>query len=82
MCSSDLKSFMGVNDEGSISTVDNNSSDDIVTQLLQQNNRLLEALINTVENKDLVVDKNSMVNAVSTGLGKKYENSRYVKGGQ
>src|SRR5699024_8987741 len=44
------KSFMGVDDEGSISTVDNNSSDDIVTQLLQQNNRLLEALINTVEN--------------------------------
>src|SRR5699024_6037179 len=49
------KSFMGVDDEGSISTVDNNSSDDIVTQLLQQNNRLLEALINTVEKKDLVV---------------------------
>src|SRR5699024_9497579 len=53
------KSFMGVDDEGSISTVDNNSSNDIITQLLQQNNRLLEALINTVENKELVVDKNS-----------------------
>ncbi|MDN6612728.1 MAG: hypothetical protein L0L09_14400, partial [Staphylococcus equorum] len=75
------KSFMGVNDEGSISTVDNNSSDDIVTQLLQQNNRLLEALINTVENKDLVVDKNSMVDVVNTGLGKKYRNNRYTEGG-
>ncbi|MDN6629870.1 MAG: hypothetical protein L0K90_01270, partial [Staphylococcus equorum] len=63
-----------------ISTVDNNSSDDIVTQLLQQNNRLLEALINTVENKDLVVDKNSMVDVVNTEIGKKYKTSGYNRG--
>ena len=75
------KSFMGVNDEGSISTVDNNSSDDIVTQLLQQNNRLLEALINTVENKDLVVDKNSIVETANNGLGRMHRNKKYTKGG-
>src|SRR5699024_10053772 len=74
------KSFMGVDDEGSISTVDNNSSDDIVTQLLQQNNRLLEALINTVEKKDLVVDKNSMVDVVNTEMGKRYKTSGYNRG--
>ena len=75
------KSFMGVNDEGSISTVDNNSSDDIVTQLLQQNNRLLEALINTVENKDLVIDKNSIVETANNGLGRMHRNKKYTKGG-
>src|SRR5699024_9535140 len=75
------KSFMGVDDEGSISTVDNNSSDDIVTQLLQQNNRLLEALINTVENKDLVIDKNSIVETANNGLGRMHRNKKYTKGG-
>ena len=75
------KSFMGVNDEGSISTVDNNSSNDIITQLLQQNNRLLEALINTVENKELVVDKNSIVETANNGLGKKYREKSYTRGG-
>lgn len=75
------KSFMGVNDEGSISTVDNNSSDDIITQLLQQNNRLLEALINTVENKELVVDKNSIVETANNGLGRMHRNKKYTKGG-
>lgn len=74
------KSFMGVNDEGSISTVDNNSSDDIITQLLEQNNRLLEALINTVDSKELVVDEESMVNRVSRGLGKKYKSEAFNKG--
>ena len=75
------KSFMGVNDEGSISTVDNNSSDDIVTQLLQQNNRLLEALINTVENKELVVDKQAIVETANNGLGRMHRNKKYTKGG-
>ena len=74
------KSFMGVNDEGSISTVDNNSSNDIITQLLQQNNRLLEALISTVQDKELVVDEESMVNRVSRGLGKKYKSESFSKG--
>ena len=76
------KSFMGVNDEGSISTVDNNSSNDIITQLLQQNNRLLEALINTVENKELVVDKNSIVETANTGLGRKFKDRSYTRGGR
>ncbi|MDN6571325.1 MAG: hypothetical protein L0L22_10040, partial [Staphylococcus equorum] len=76
------KSFMGVDDNGSISTVDTGSSSDtLVAELMKQNNRLLEALINTVENKDLVVDKNSMVDVVNTGLGKKYRNNRYTEGG-
>src|SRR5699024_3430840 len=75
------KSFMGVDDEGSISTVDNNSSDDIVTQLLQQNNRLLEALINTVENKELVVDKQAIVDTANNGLGRMHRNKKYTKGG-
>src|SRR5699024_274703 len=75
------KSFMGVDDEGSISTVDNNSNDDIVTQLLQQNNRLLEALINTVENKDLIIDKNSIVDTANNGLGRMHRNKKYTKGG-
>ncbi|MDN6722458.1 MAG: hypothetical protein L0L52_09475, partial [Staphylococcus equorum] len=76
------KSFMGVDDSGSISTVDTGSSSDtLVAELMKQNNRLLEALINTVENKDLVVDKNSMVDVVNTGLGKKYRNNRYTEGG-
>ena len=76
------KSFMGVDEEGSISTVDNNSSDDIVTQLLQQNNRLLEALINTVENKELVVDKQAIVDTANEGLGRKYKNRSYIRGGR
>ena len=76
------KSFMGVDDEGSISTVDNNSSDDIVTQLLQQNNRLLEALINTVENKDLTVDKQAIIDTANTGMARKYKDRSYIRGGR
>src|SRR5699024_8129717 len=51
------KSFMGINEDGSISSNNNNTSNnDIIVELMKQNNRLLEALINTVDNKDLIVD--------------------------
>ena len=48
---------------------------------MKQNNRLLEALINTVDNKDLTLDKDSLVDSVSKGLGKKHINKGYNKGG-
>ena len=75
------KSFMGVDDEGDITTVDNSSSDNLVSQLLEQNNRLLEALISTVQNKELIVDEQAIVNTANNGLGKKYREKSYTRGG-
>ena len=64
---------------GNVST-DNSSNDSIIAQLLEQNNRLLEALISTVDSKELVVDEESMVSRVSRGLGKKYKSESFSKG--
>src|SRR5699024_417318 len=75
------KAFMGLDDSGNISTVDNSSSNDMMEQLLQQNNRLLEALISTVQNKELIVDKQSIVDTANNGLGKKYKEKSYTRGG-
>src|SRR5699024_3182887 len=75
------KSFMGVDDEGDITTTDGSSSDNLVSQLLEQNNRLLEALISTVQNKELVVDEQAIVNTANNGLGKKYREKSYTRGG-
>src|SRR5699024_1840917 len=75
------KSFMGVDDEGDITTTDGSSSDNLVSQLLEQNNRLLEALISTVQNKELVVDKQAIVDTANNGLGRKHRNRAYTKGG-
>ena len=71
----------GVDDEGSITTVDGSSSDNLLSQLLEQNNRLLEALISTVQNKELVVDEQAIVNTANNGLGKKYREKSYTRGG-
>src|SRR5699024_3571445 len=75
------KSFMGVDDEGDITTVDDSSSDNLVSQLLEQNNRLLEALISTVQNKELIVDKQAIVDTANNGLGKRYKEQSYTRGG-
>ncbi|MDN6611899.1 MAG: hypothetical protein L0L09_10135, partial [Staphylococcus equorum] len=76
------KSFMGVDDSGSISTNNNNPpNNDIIVELMKQNNRLLEALIGTVDNKDLIVDEDSLIDSVSRGLGKKHISKGYNKGG-
>jgi SLT domain-containing protein/murein DD-endopeptidase MepM/ murein hydrolase activator NlpD/phage-related protein len=76
------KSFMGVDDEGDITTVDSSSSDTLVAQLLEQNNKLLEALISTVQNKELIVDEQAITNTASKGLGKKYNSNKYNRGGR
>lgn len=75
------KAFMGVDDGGSISTNNNNSpNNDIIVELMKQNNRLLEALISTVDNKDLVVDGNAITDYVGTNQATKFQNSSYFKG--
>lgn len=75
------KSFMGVNDEGSISSNNNNTSNnDIIVELMKQNNRLLEALINTVDNKDLIVDGNAITDYVGINQATKFQKSSYFKG--
>ena len=78
------KSFMGVDDSGDISTTsnDNNGSMDVIAQLMEQNNRLLEALINTVDNKELTVDKNAIVDIANTGMARKYKDRSYIRGGR
>ena len=76
------KSFMGVDDEGDITTVDSSSSDTLVAQLLEQNNKLLEALISTVQNKELIVDEQAITNTASKGLGKKFNSNKYNRGGR
>ena len=75
---------MGVDDSGDISTTsnDNNGSMDIIAQLMEQNNRLLEALINTVDNKELTVDKNAIVDTANTGMARKYKDRSYIRGGR
>src|SRR5699024_686207 len=75
------KSCMGVDDEGDITTTDGSSSDNLVSQLLEQNNRLLEAMISTDQNKELVVDEQAIVNTANSGLGKKYREKSYTRGG-
>ena len=78
------KSFMGVDDSGDISTTsnDNNGSMDIIAQLMEQNNRLLEALINTVDNKELTVDKQAIIDTANTGMARKYKDRSYIRGGR
>ena len=75
------KTFMGVDDEGSISSNNNNTSNnDIIVELMKQNNRLLEALINTVDNKDLIVDGNAITDYVGINQATKFQKSSYFKG--
>ena len=76
------KSFMGVDEEGDITTVDGSSSDNLVSQLLEQNNRLLEALISTVQNKELTVDKQAIIDTANTGMARKYKDRSYIRGGR
>ena len=75
------KSFMGIDEDGSISTVQNNSTDSAMVQLIEQNNRLLEMLIGVVQDKELVVDKQAIVDTANNGLGRKHRNKKYTKGG-
>ncbi len=75
------KSFMGVDDSGSISTVQNTSNDSAMVQVMEQNNKLLEMLIGVVQDKELVVDKQSIVDTANNGLGRKHRNKKYTKGG-
>lgn len=75
------KSFMGVDDEGSISSVQNTSNDSAMVQVMEQNNKLLEMLIGVVQDKELVVDKNSIVETANNGLGRMHRNKKYTKGG-
>ncbi len=75
------KSFMGVDDEGSISSVQNTSTDSAMVQVMEQNNKLLEMLIGVVQNKELIVDKQSIVDTANNGLGKKYKEQSYTRGG-
>src|SRR5699024_12026078 len=75
------KSFMGINEDGSISSNNNNTSNnDIIVELMKQNNRLLEALINTVDNKDLIVDGNAITDYVGINQATKFQKSSYFKG--
>src|SRR5699024_7017133 len=75
------KSFMGINEDGSISSNNNNTSNnDIIVELMRQNNRLLEALINTVDNKDLIVDGNAITDYVGINQATKFQKSSYFKG--
>src|SRR5699024_5608113 len=55
------KSFMGIDEDGSISTVQNNSTDSAMVQLIEQNNRLLEMFIGVVQDKELVVYKQEIL---------------------
>lgn len=73
------KSFMGVKDD-SVSVDNDNGAIDIITKLLEQNNRLLETIVNVVDNKELVVDGQAITNSVSQNLGSKYNQSSYHRG--
>jgi len=75
------KSFMGVDDEGSISSVQNTSNDSAMVQVMEQNNKLLEMLIGVVQDKELVVDKQAIVDTANNGLGRMHRNKKYTKGG-
>lgn len=76
------KSFMGVDDSGSISTVQNTSNDSAMVQVMEQNNKLLEMLIGVVQDKELLVDKQAIVDTANEGLGRKYKNRSYIRGGR
>ncbi|MDN6699372.1 MAG: hypothetical protein L0L04_07535, partial [Staphylococcus equorum] len=75
------KSFMGVDDSGNISTVQNTSNDSAMVQVMEQNNKLLEMLIGVVQDKELLVDKQAIVDTANTGLGKKFKDRSYTRGG-
>ena len=75
------KSFMGVDDEGSISSAQNTSNDSAMVQVMEQNNKLLEMLIGVVQNKELIVDKQAIVDTANNGLGKRYKEQSYTRGG-
>ncbi|AHG23937.1 tail length tape-measure protein [Staphylococcus phage vB_SepS_SEP9] len=73
------KSFMGIKDEP-VSVDSGNGAIDIIAKLLEQNNRLLETIVNVVDNKELVVDGQAITNSVSQNLGSKYNQSSYHRG--
>ncbi|MDN6182715.1 MAG: hypothetical protein L0I92_08200, partial [Staphylococcus equorum] len=66
---------------GSISTVQNTSNDSAMVQVMEQNNKLLEMLIGVVQDKELLVDKQAIVDTANTGLGKKFKDRSYTRGG-
>ena len=73
------KSFMGIKDDP-VSVDNGNGAIDIIAKLLEQNNRLLETIVNVVDNKELVVDGQAITNSVSQNLGSKYNQSSYHRG--
>ena len=76
------KSMMGISDDSNISLSGEGSNNSVMIQLLQTNNRLIESLINSVENKELIVDKNAIVDTANTGLGRKFKDRSYTRGGR
>ncbi|HIS18037.1 MAG TPA: hypothetical protein IAC02_05460, partial [Candidatus Coprovivens excrementavium] len=73
------KSMMGVGPDGSVSISDGggNLNDEKLDKLILA----IGNLTRVVEGKRLVVDEQSIVNTANNGLGKKYKEKSYVRGG-
>ena len=72
------KSMMGVGPDGSVSISDGgNLNDEKLDKLILA----IGNLTKVVEGKRLVVDEQSIVNTANNGLGKKYKEKSYVRGG-
>ena len=72
------KSMMGVGPDGSVSISDGgNLNDEKLDKLILA----IGNLTKVVEGKRLVVDEQSIVNTANNGLGKKYKENSYIRGG-
>lgn len=74
------KSMMGVGPDGSVSISDGggNLNDEKLDKLILA----IGNLTRIVEDKRLVVDKESIVETANTGLGRKYKDRSYTRGGR
>ena len=71
------KGMMGVSSDGDLNIGSDNS------RLEQKLDVLIEGistLTQVVANKNLVIDRNSLTDDISKGLGRKYRNSEYTRG--
>ena len=74
------KSYMGVKDDTTTSTTSSSNQNDVIAGLMAQNNKLLELLIQTVADKQLVVDGDSMTGVINNKQGQQYNRQSYYKG--
>ena len=74
------KSYMGVKDDTTTSTTSSSNQNDVIAGLMAQNNKLLELLIQTVADKQLVVDGDSITGVINNKQGQQYNRQSYYKG--